>query len=115
MEDPEKSLAHLEDLCRYTKALAYFENVRVRARELREAFKKGPPTREIARELGLPPPPDNDAAMIAQAIWFERAATRAIVKLRKKIGVEPLGVYRNLPVRPNRKPPRVGRRPEKKV
>jgi hypothetical protein len=92
MKDPAKTLAQLE-------------NIRVCAKESRVAFEKGPPTKEIAKELGLPPPLHDDATIIAQAAWFERVATRAIVRLSEKVGVEPMGVYRDLPVRRNRKAP----------
>ena len=92
MEDPAETLARLEDL-------------RTAFRDLREMMEKdGPMLEELARRVNAPLPRD-PKIMAAQAAWVERIATRAIVRLSERIGVEPMGVHRDRPVRRNRKPP----------
>ena len=90
----------------HAKTLAQLENLRASSRDFREMMEKdGPWLRQISRELDRPLPHDPDT-MAAMAAWVERIATRALVKVSKKAGVEPMGVYRDLPVRRNRKAPR---------
>jgi hypothetical protein len=88
------------------KTLAYLENLRTVFRDLREVMEKdGPMLREIAKEIDRPLPHDPDF-MATEAAWVQQIATHAIVRLSEKVGVEPIGVYRDRPVRRNRKAPR---------